>query len=190
MSEQEPAVEPVIETVVEEPVVEETVVEEPVVEETVVEEPSAEALAHLEEERINAIPLHPMTHAEIEALDLSQDMKHWLSERLLNRAMHSLLEVAPNGWESVKDVEADAIHQGDNSTLDALFDNMNSQTNNLRYEMHWYNAQQPKPFVFGWIVRQLRFISNHGIAQYKKQCSQLEVPPSLDGLWQLDNVVE
>jgi len=185
MSEQEPAVEPVIETVVEEPVVEETVVEE-----TVVEEPSAEALAHLEEERIRAIPLRPMTHAEIEALDLSQDMKHWLSERLLNRAMHSLLEVAPNGWESIKDVEADAIRQGDNSTLDALFDNMNSQTNSIRYDMNWYNVQQPKPFVFGWIVRQLRFIANHSIAQYKKQCSELEVPPSLDGLWQLDNGVE
>jgi len=56
--------------------------------------------------------------------------------------------------------------------------------------MHWYNAQQPKPFVFGWIVRQLRFIANNGIPKYKELCSQLEVPPSLDGLWQLDNVVE
>jgi hypothetical protein len=151
---------------------------------------SEEALAHLEAERIKTISLHPKTHEEIEALNLDTVVKHWLSERLLNRAMHALLEVAPNGWDSIKHVEADAIHQGDNSILDTLFVNMNSQKNDIQFDMHWYNAKQPKPFVFGWVVRQLRFIANNGIPKYKELCSQLEVPPSLDGLWQLDNVVE
>ena len=125
-------------------------------------------------------PLYPITHEHVENLHLFFYIRHFISERLLNRAMHSLLVVIPDGkcWEWAANIDVNNINEGVDPMFDALQRNMNS---NFSYEITW----QTKP-AFIWILRQLNYIAKHGVLQFKNLYSNFQVPPQLEGLWKLE----
>jgi hypothetical protein len=125
-------------------------------------------------------PLYPITHDHVENLHLFFYIRHFISERLLNRAMHSLLDVIPDGkcWEWAANIDVNNINEGVDPMFDALQHNMNS---NFSYEITWATN---KP-AFIWILRQLNYIAKHGISQLKTVYSNFQIPPQLEGLWKL-----
>ena len=97
---------------------------------------------------------------------------------MLNRAIHSLLDVA--SWEWAANVDGANINEGVDPMFDTIQQHMNSQTN-FKYDITWIETKQ----VFVWLMRQLHYIAKHGVPQYKNLYSNFQLPPQLEGLWKL-----
>jgi hypothetical protein len=128
----------------------------------------------------DALPQQPQTHEAVNALHLFVAMKHFVSEQLLIRGMHSLLDVVPNAWDWASHLDVHNINEGVDSRFDEILQNMNANTN-YKYNVSWNHNK----IVFVWIMRQLHFIAKHGIVKFTQLYSNFNVPPQLDGLWQL-----
>jgi hypothetical protein len=104
----------------------------------------------------------PTTHDEADRLKLFFTMKHFLSERLLNRAMHALLDVVvPDAWSWASNVDITNVNEGVDPMFDAIQAHMNAQTT-FKYDVKWEKNNK-----FTWIIRQLNYIAKHGVPQYK-----------------------
>jgi hypothetical protein len=128
-------------------------------------------------------PLYPMTHEHVEHLHLFFFIRHFISERLLNRAIHSLLDIIPDGkcWEWAANIDVNNINEGVDPMFDALQHNMNSQTT-FKYDITW-DTNKP---AFIWILRQLNYIAKHGVLQFKNAYSNFRVSQQIEGLWKLE----
>ena len=124
---------------------------------------------------------HPQTHEAVNALHMFVAMRHFVSEQLLIRGMHSLLDVVPNAWEWVSDLDVHNINEGADHRFDEIQRHMNANTN-YKYDVTWDRNK----IVFVWIMRQLHFIAKHGIVKFTQLYSNFNVPPQLEGLWQLN----
>jgi hypothetical protein len=123
----------------------------------------------------------PQTHAAVDALQLFVAIKHFVSVQLLIRGMHSLLDVVPNAWDWASSLDVHNINEGADPWFDELQQHMNSRTN-FKYDVSWDPHHK---MVFVWIMRQLHFIAKHGIDNFKQMYSHFQVPPQLEGLWQM-----
>ena len=154
------------ESVVEEPVQNQDVVEEPVQTQDVVEEPAPEIII-------------PTTHEEIDSLNLFFIMKHYLSERLLIRAMHALLDVVvPDAWSWAANVDITNVNEGVDPMFDAIQHHMNEQTD-FKRDVTW----ELRKNAFVWIIRQLNYIAKHGVPQYKTLYANYNPMMDIEGLW-------
>lgn len=120
----------------------------------------------------------PMTHEAVESLNLQEVVRHFITERLLNRALHALLDVA--SWEWMSAVDTSKINQGSDPKFDAIMRHMNSQTS-FKYDMTW----QTKP-VFVWLMCHLRHIAIYGVPNFKSLHANWITPMNVEGLWKLD----
>jgi len=124
---------------------------------------------------------YPTTHEEIENLHLFFVMRHFISEQLLNRAMHSLLNILPDaGWDWVANIDMNNVNKDVDPAFDVLQNDMNSQQT-FKYDITW----ETKP-IFVWILRQLNYIANHGISKFKNLYLNLRRPQHMEGFWQLE----
>ena len=94
--------------------------------------------------------------------------------------MHSLLDVVPNAWEWASNFDVHNINEGVDHRFDEIQRHMNANTN-YKYDVTWERNKS----VFVWIMRQLHFIAKHGIVKFTQLYSNFNVPPQLEGLWQL-----
>jgi hypothetical protein len=120
----------------------------------------------------------PITHDDVDLLHLYEVVRHFITERLLNRAMHALLDVA--SWEWMASVDASKISEGSDPTFDAIMHHMNSQTS-FKYDVTW----QTKP-VFVWLMIHLRHIAIYGVSHFKNLHANWITPTNIEGLWKLD----
>jgi hypothetical protein len=123
-------------------------------------------------------PDRPMTHEEIDSLHLFYFVRHFISERLLNRAMHALLNVA--SWEWMANVDMNNVNEGSDPTFDAIMHHMNSQTS-FKYDVTWGT----KP-VFVWLMHYLHHIAKYGVSHFNNLHSNWKIPMNLEGLWKLE----
>jgi hypothetical protein len=151
--------------VVEEPVSQEPVSQEPVQTQDVVEEPAPEIII-------------PTTHKEIDSLNLFFIMKHCMSEMLLIRAMHSMLDVVPDAWTWVSNVDITNVNEGVDPMFDAIQHHMNEQTD-FKRDVTW----ELRKNAFVWIIRQLNYIAKHGVPQYKTLYANYNPTMDIEGLW-------
>ena len=171
--------------IVEEPVPQEqnqVIVEEPVAQEQEVETeaPVAETqvVEAVEEEQQPEIII-PTTHEEIDSLNLFFIMKHYLSERLLIRAMHALLDViVPDAWSWAANVDITNVNEGVDPMFDAIQHHMNEQTD-FKRDVTW----ELRKNAFVWIIRQLNYIAKHGVPQYKTLYANYNPMMDIEGLW-------
>lgn len=105
-------------------------------------------------------------------------MKHHLSERLLNRAMHSMLEVVPDAWAWATNVDINNVNEGVDPMFDAIQHHMNQQTD-FKRDVNWQNMRE----AFVWIIRQLNYIAKHGVPQYKTLYASYNPTEDIVGLW-------
>lgn len=124
------------------------------------------------------LPDRPMTHDEIDSLYLQDAVHHYMSERLLNRALHALLDAA--SWEWMAAVDVSNINEGSDPAFDAIMHCMNSDTT-FKYDVTW----QTKP-VFVWLMRNLRHIAIYGVSDFKSLYANYKPSMNVDGLWQLN----
>jgi hypothetical protein len=146
-------------------VVEEPVSQEPVQTQDVVEEPAPEIII-------------PTTHKEIDSLNLFFIMKHCMSEMLLIRAMHSMLDVVPDAWTWVSNVDITNVNEGVDPMFDAIQHHMNEQTD-FKRDVTW----ELRKNAFVWIIRQLNYIAKHGVPQYKTLYANYNPTMDIEGLW-------
>jgi hypothetical protein len=158
------------------------IVEEPVAQEQEVETeaPVAETqvVEAVEEEQQPEIII-PTTHEEIDSLNLFFIMKHYLSERLLIRAMHALLDVVvPDAWSWAANVDITNVNEGVDPMFDAIQHHMNEQTD-FKRDVTW----ELRKNAFVWIIRQLNYIAKHGVPQYKTLYANYNPMMDIEGLW-------
>ena len=124
---------------------------------------------------------HPMTHDDVESLHLHLYINHSLSERLLNRALHVMLDAIPDGkcWEWAAAINVNNINEGGDPIFDIIHQRTNPQTN--LFDVTWETKE-----IYIWIMRQLNYIAKHGITQFKNLYANLNLPPNLKGYWMLD----
>jgi len=163
-------------------IVEEPVAQEPVAQEQEVETeaPVAETqvVEAVEEEQAPEIII-PTTHEEIDSLNLFFIMKHYLSERLLIRAMHALLDVVvPDAWSWAANVDITNVNEGVDPMFDAIQHHMNEQTD-FKRDVTW----ELRKNAFVWIIRQLNYIAKHGVPQYKTLYANYNPMMDIEGLW-------
>jgi hypothetical protein len=185
---QEPvAQEPVTqEPVSQEPVAQEPVTQEPVSQEPVAQEQEVETEAPVAETQVvEAVEeqqpeiIIPTTHEEIDSLNLFFIMKHYLSERLLIRAMHALLDVVvPDAWSWAANVDITNVNEGVDPMFDAIQHHMNEQTD-FKRDVTW----ELRKNAFVWIIRQLNYIAKHGVPQYKTLYANYNPMMDIEGLW-------
>jgi hypothetical protein len=120
----------------------------------------------------------PTTHDEVDSLHLFFIMKHHLSERLLNRAMHSMLEVVPDAWTWATNVDINNVNEGVDPMFDVIQHRMNQQTD-FKRDVNWQNMRE----AFVWIIRQLNYIAKHGVPQYKTLYASYNPTEDIVGLW-------
>jgi hypothetical protein len=120
----------------------------------------------------------PITHDDVDLLHLHEVVRHFITEQLLNRAMHALLDVA--SWEWMASVDASKISEGSDPTFDAIMHHMNSQIS-FKYDVTW----QTKP-VFVWLMIHLRHIAIYGVSHFKNLHANWITPMNIEGLWKLD----
>ena len=120
----------------------------------------------------------PVTHDFIDSLDLQDVIRHYISERLLNRGMHALLDTA--SWQWMASVDINNINEGSDPTFDAFMNRMNSEQS-FKYDVTW----QTKPILV-WLMRNLRHIAIYGISHFKSLYANWKTPMNVNGLWQLD----
>ena len=177
---QEPVSQEQNQVIVEEPVAQEqnqVIVEEQEVE---TEAPVAETqvVEAVEEEQQPEIII-PTTHEEIDSLNLFFIMKHYLSERLLIRAMHALLDVVvPDAWSWAANVDITNVNEGVDPMFDAIQHHMNEQTD-FKRDVTW----ELRKNAFVWIIRQLNYIAKHGVPQYKTLYANYNPMMDIEGLW-------
>lgn len=124
---------------------------------------------------------YPTTHEEVENLHLFLTMQHLMSEQLLKRAMHSLLNILPDaGWDWVANIDIHNVNKGVDPAFDMLQNDMNSQQT-FKYDITW----ETKP-IFVWILRQLNYIAKHGISRFNALYPTHRVPPQMEEFWQLE----
>ena len=126
--------------------------------------------------------MRPITHMHVESANLLMCIRHFLSERLLNRALHAVLDVIPydNWWEWAAAVDINNINEGVDPIFDAIHQHMNSQTN-FNYDVTWDTKE-----IFVWIMRQLNYIAKHGIPAYKDIFLNMKLPERIEGYWKLE----
>lgn len=149
--------------VAQEPVAQEPVTQEPVAQEPVAQEPEITI---------------PTTHQEVDSLHLFFIMKHYISERLLNRAMHSMLVVVPDAWTWAANVDITNVNEGVDPMFDAIQHHMNEQTD-FKRDVTW----ELRKDAFVWIIRQLNYIAKHGVPQYKTLYASYNPTMDIEGLW-------
>ena len=176
--------------IVEEPVAQEqnqVIVEEPVAQEPVAQEQEVETEAPVAETQVvEAVEeeqqpeiIIPTTHEEIDSLNLFFIMKHYLSERLLIRAMHALLDViVPDAWSWAANVDITNVNEGVDPMFDAIQHHMNEQTD-FKRDVTW----ELRKNAFVWIIRQLNYIAKHGVPQYKTLYANYNPMMDIEGLW-------
>jgi hypothetical protein len=123
-------------------------------------------------------PDRPMTHEDIDSLNLFYVVRHFITERLLNRAMHALLDVA--SWEWMANIDVTNVNEGSDPTFDAIQRHMNSQTS-FNYDVTW----KTKP-VFVWLMHHLHHIAKYGISHFKNLHANWKTPMNLEGLWKME----
>jgi hypothetical protein len=190
---QEPVPQEQNQVIVEEPVTQEqnqVIVEEPVTQEqnqVIVEEQEVETEAPVAETQVvEAVEeeqqpeiIIPTTHEEIDSLNLFFIMKHYLSERLLIRAMHALLDVVvPDAWSWAANVDITNVNEGVDPMFDAIQHHMNEQTD-FKRDVTW----ELRKNAFVWIIRQLNYIAKHGVPQYKTLYADYNPMMDIEGLW-------
>lgn len=136
-------------------------------------------------QQVSSFPGLPVTHQQVTKLHLSMTIRHSMSEKLLTRAIHSLLDVVPNGmcWEWAANVDVNNINDGVDPIFDAIQQKMNSHTT-FQYDVTWGT----KP-VFVWIVRQLHYIAKYGLSQFKTLYKNIQLEPSVEGFWMADKTL-
>ena len=126
-------------------------------------------------------PLYPTTHEEVERLYLFFVIKQLVSERLIHYAIHSLLDVVPdgNGWEWAANIDVNNINEGSDPIFDALNQKIIRYTESLlntipdgiawkrvetvdegretNYDFTWETNKN----MFLWIIRQLNYIAKY-----------------------------
>ena len=106
-------------------------------------------------------------------------MKHYLSERLLIRAMHALLDViVPDAWSWAANVDITNVNEGVDPMFDAIQHHMNEQTD-FKRDVTW----ELRKNAFVWIIRQLNYIAKHGVPQYKTLYANYNPMMDIEGLW-------
>ena len=103
--------------------------------------------------------------------------------------MHALIDVVPTGWEyfkldSVGRLNLGQLREGDDPIMDKIHAYMNSLTA-FKYELSWFSPTDTEPFIFGWTMRQIKYIADNSLAKYKALYTNLG-PPTDCGWWHFD----